>query len=87
VTLKFVWEEKYRGALLELSAEELQQRIDAARNAIEQRVEELERTGESSAEEQQAIDDAIRALRVLARTECQGGRPPEFVLSKSESVS
>jgi len=87
LNLKFGWEEKYREALLELSPEELQQRIDAARRAIEQRIEALGRTGESSGEEQRAIDDAMRALRVLARTECQTQRAPAGACSQSESRS
>jgi hypothetical protein len=85
--MSFAWQEKYREALLALSPDELQRRIEAARKAIEQRVEERARTGDTSGEEQQAIDDAIRGLRVLARTECQTQNPERSVVSPGESAS
>jgi len=65
------WQELYRAALLEVQPEELRRRIGAAENAIGQRLEELKQTGSHSSEEQQAIADALRTLRVLAQIECQ----------------
>jgi hypothetical protein len=87
VTLKFAWEEKYWEALLEFSAEELHHRIDVATKAIEQRVEQLRHTGQGSGEEHRAIDDAKRVLRVMARTECHGGRSTKPVSAQSELAS
>jgi hypothetical protein len=87
VTLKFAWEEKYREALLELSAEDLHQRIEAATEAIEQRAEQLSLTGQNSGEEQRAIDDAKRLLSVLARTECQEGGSTKPVSAQTELAS
>jgi len=87
VTSRFAWEGKYREALLELGPEELQPRIDAARRAIEQRLEELGRTRENCGDEQRAIDDAMRVLRVLAKTECQVRSPVEPVMTRIESAS
>ena len=66
------WRELYRAALLEVEHEELRRRIDEAEKAIYQRNEELKRSGSHSGEEQQAMTDAIRALRLLAQTECLG---------------
>jgi hypothetical protein len=76
VTIKFVWQEKYTEALLELNREELPRRITVAEEAIYQRIEELRHSGMSSTEERCAIDDALRGLRVLARSESQPRRPP-----------
>ena len=86
MTLKFAWQEKYAAAMLELSREELPQRIDAAEKAIYQRVEELKDAGAGFAEELWAINDALRALRALAKTECphrasQTGAPRSGVAS------
>lgn len=69
MTIKFAWQEKYTEALLELSREELPRRIDAAEKAIYQRIEELKYPGFNSTEERCAIDDALRGLRALARSE------------------
>jgi ATP/maltotriose-dependent transcriptional regulator MalT len=49
----------------------MQRRIDAAEKAISQRSEELKQSGNESIEEQQAMADALRALRLLARAECR----------------
>jgi hypothetical protein len=88
LTLKFGWEEKYREAILALSPEELQQKIFAARRAIEERIAELlRRSDESSGEEQRAIGDAMRALRVLDRSECQSQTALEYASVKSELPS
>jgi hypothetical protein len=81
------WQEKYREALLESNPEELQRRIDAAGRAIQKRIEELGESAGSSSEEQRAVEDALRRLRVLARTECrtQGLMQPGLVESKAAS--
>ena len=70
MTMNLSWQELYRAALLEVQPEELRRRIGAAEKAIGQRIEELKQAGSHSSEEQQAIADALRALRVLAQTEC-----------------
>jgi hypothetical protein len=77
VTNKFAWQEQYTEALLELSREELPRRIDAAEKAISQRIEELKFAGFSSTEERWAIDDALRGLRALIRSENQRQRSPK----------
>ena len=87
MTLKFAWEEKYREALLESSAEGLDERIEVASKAIDQRVEQLRHTGQDSGEEQRAIDDAKRVLRVLTRTECQPGCSTKSVSAQTELAS
>ncbi len=79
------WQELYRAGLLELRPEELRQGIDAAEKAIQQRIAELRQSESSSAQEFQALEDALRGLRVLTVTECQ---PSELSdLAKSEVAS
>ncbi len=69
---KYSWQEFYEAALLELRPEALQQRINEAEKAIQQRIAELRRNDSSSAEEEgHALDDALRMLRFLASTECK----------------
>jgi len=82
-----LWEERYREALLELSPEELPRRMDVAEKAIQQRIEELERAGVGSSRERQAIEDALRGLRVLAKTERQTLRPIDSGLAGSKVAS
>jgi hypothetical protein len=77
LTMNFAWQGKYTEAMLELNREELPRRIDAAEEAIYQRLEELEHAPKTFAEELWALSDALRGLRVLAKTECQAGRSPE----------
>jgi hypothetical protein len=81
------WQELYRAALLELCPEELRRRIDAAEKAIQQRILELRQSESSSAQESQALEDALRGLRVLAITECQAQRSQLPDLAKSEVAS
>jgi hypothetical protein len=74
VTLNFGWQKEYTEALLELNRKELPWRIEAAEKIIYQRLEELKNAGAASTEELWAINDALRGLRVLAKTEC----PPQY---------
>lgn len=84
MTTKFVWREKYAEALLELSPEELPRRIDAAEKAIYQRIEELKCAGITLCEERCAIDDALRGLRVLVRSESRSRPSPRTDGPRSE---
>jgi hypothetical protein len=84
VTTKFVWQEQYAEALLELSHDELPRRIDAAEKAIYQRIEELKYAGVTVCEERCAIDDALRGLRVLARSESRSQLPPKTAGPQNE---
>ncbi len=87
MTMNPAWRGKYREALLEINPEELPRRIDAAERAIQERIEELGQSAGSSSEEQQAIEDALRRLRVLAKTECriQGPLEPGSIENKVAS--
>ena len=58
------WKKPYEPAILELDPTKLQQRISDAHQAILDRVEEP-RTRRPSDGEQQALNDALRNLRVL----------------------
>lgn len=73
------WQAFYRSAVLELCPEFLLQRIEEAERAIHQRTAELRRGDSSSEEERQALDDALRMLRLMARTE---GRSPQAMPSR-----
>ena len=64
------WQQLYQAALLEVRPEQLRQRIAAAEKAMEQRLEELKQSDPGSSDEQRAIADALRRLRVLADSEC-----------------
>lgn len=87
MTMSLGWQELYRAALLEAQPEQLRRRIDAAEEAICQRLEELRRAGPDSDEEQRAIADARRALRVLGQTECQPQGSLGAVVPQREVVS
>jgi hypothetical protein len=65
------WQELYRAALLEVELEQLRDRIDAAEKAIYQRSQEISQAGSSTKDEQAAMADALRALRVLVQCECR----------------
>jgi hypothetical protein len=81
------WQELYHAALLELRPEELRQRIDNAERAIQQRVAELRRNDSTSAGELQALDDALRGLKVLVSTECKPERSTCRGLAREEATS
>jgi len=81
------WQEKYAEAMLELNREELPGRIEAAEKAIYQRLEELKNAGASSAEELWVMNDALRALRALAKTECPPAHSKETNVLRSEVAS
>jgi hypothetical protein len=81
------WQELYRAALLELRPEELRQGTDAAEKAIQQRMAELRQSESGSAQDPQALEDALRGLRVLTITECQTQCSQLSDLAKSEVAS
>jgi len=80
------WQELYQAALLTLCPEELRQRIDEAEESIRQRIAELRRNDSCSGEEWQALDDALRGLRVLASTECKSPCPTPSGSVGSEAI-
>jgi hypothetical protein len=80
------WQELYKAALLELRAEELQLRINAAEQAIHERIAELKRSDIDPGEEQYAIADALRSLRILSETECKLQPSSEACVSRSEEA-
>jgi hypothetical protein len=59
------WKQLYAAAMLELDPTKLPQRIAAAYQAILERMEELHTR--SSDGEQQALNDAVRNLRILRK--------------------
>ena len=87
MTMNFDWRELYHAAMLELHPEELQQRIDDAEKAIQQRIAELRLDDSDSWEESLALDDALRGLRVLAGTECKSAQSALPGLGHGEATS
>jgi len=65
------WQELYKAALVELRPEELRLRIETAEGVMQRRLHELEQIGAGQSEELQALSDALRSLRTLARSECK----------------
>jgi hypothetical protein len=72
--MKYSWQASYRVALLEFRQEALRQRIGEAEAAIRQRMTELRQDDSASAEERQALQDALQMLRSLAMIECPAPR-------------
>jgi DNA repair exonuclease SbcCD ATPase subunit len=86
VSTNGAWQELYRAALVELRSDEMRQRIEDAKKAIQQRMAELRRDDSSCIEEAQALDDALRGLRVLASTECKPLRSPLSGLTQGDAA-
>jgi hypothetical protein len=85
--MNFPWVEMYQAALLEVHPEKLHRRIEAAEKAIHSRIEELGQSDASSLEEHYAMADALRALRVLTRTECPSPDPQKPAQAWSDQTS
>jgi len=61
----YKWYESYKAALLETDWSKMSERIQAAEAALSQRKREVELDHGGTAEENQAIADAMRGLAVL----------------------
>jgi hypothetical protein len=66
------WEDVYYAAIVETDYEKLGSLIDAAKSAIDIRLEEL-RLDDGAAEERDAISNAVRGLSVLQKEREQAG--------------
>ena len=62
---EYVWEQSYRAAILEIDDSKLPDHIRAAKHTIDTRLHELQMDHGGSAEERQAISDALTGLNVL----------------------
>jgi len=60
-----VWQELYKAAVLEADDEKLQERIQAAKAAIDARLHEMQLDHGGAPEERQAVSDALAGLNVL----------------------
>ena len=67
MTPEYGWHRFYEDAILETDQSRLPELIRLAHAAIDARIEHLKNDGHGAAEEQQAIQDAVAALRVLKR--------------------
>jgi hypothetical protein len=66
------WRELYQSAMVEIDPAELQNRIDVANKAMNQRVDELASRDDIEAiEERRQLSQALQGLRTLRRLECQ----------------
>jgi hypothetical protein len=61
------WKQIYQTAMLEFDGHEIEDKLDAAQVAIEQRKRELSAAATHHPEEWQEIEDALSGLRVLSR--------------------
>ena len=64
---RYVWEEVYKAAVLELDREKLPERVHAAKAAIDVRLHELQLDHGGTPEERQALSDALASLNVIRR--------------------
>ena len=64
---RYVWEEVYKAAVLELDREKLPERVRAAKAAIDVRLHELQLDHGGTPEERQALSDALATLNVIRR--------------------
>ena len=64
---KYVWEEPYKAAVLESNRGMLQERLHAAKAAIDARLHELQLDHGGTPEERRAISDALAILHVIRR--------------------
>ena len=62
---EYKWHEVYKAALLETDWSKTEERIDAAEAALHARKHEFDLNHGGTPEENQAIEDALRALGVL----------------------
>jgi hypothetical protein len=81
------WRQLHRAALLELNPEQLQERIEVAEKAIQQRMTELRQDDCGPDGESRELDDALRGLRVLAVTECKASWPTSHGFVAREATS
>ena len=64
----YSWYALFLNATLELDRTQVARRVDLARQAIDQRIDDLENKAELlSSDERQAIGDALSELRVVER--------------------
>jgi len=61
----YKWTEVYKAALLETDWTRMQERLKASETALRGRKQEFALNGGGSADENQAIDDALRSLITL----------------------
>lgn len=63
----YVWKESYKTAVLETDDTKLTNRIQAAKGAIDERLQEMQMDHVGTPEERQVITDALAGLNVLRR--------------------
>jgi hypothetical protein len=69
VETTYAWELLYQAAILETDDTKLPKLLEQARGAIDFRLREVASNGDSP-EEKQALEQALRALKVLRKERC-----------------
>ena len=67
MTTVYVWKGPYEAAILETNNETLPKRIQAAKAALDNRLQELQLDHGGTPEERQAIEDAVHDLNALRK--------------------
>ena len=67
IKTKYGWQERYATALLETDWSKIEEKIQAADNAIRVRLHEFSMNHGGTPEENQAIEDALSGLNVLRK--------------------
>jgi hypothetical protein len=63
----YIWQQSYQAAILETDDKRLPNRLHAAKDAIDNRLHELQADHGGTPEERQAITNALGGLNVLRR--------------------
>ena len=67
VTRRYSWEEIYEAAILETDFSRLPERVKAAQNAIDSRMQEMQQDHQGTPAERAAIQSALAGIRILKR--------------------
>jgi hypothetical protein len=73
--MTYVWHGAYKTAILETDCTKLQERLQSAESAIHERQHTLSMDHGGTAEERQAIADALNGMKVLRREAAEWKNP------------
>lgn len=64
---RYPWEDVYEAAILETERSRLPERIKAAQDAIDSRIEQFQQDHQGTPEERDAIGSALSGIRILKK--------------------
>jgi hypothetical protein len=78
-TVTYIWYEAYKSAVLETDWTKMQERLQSAESAIQERQHVLSMDHGGTPEERQAIADALNSMKALRKdaVEWQNQQPPD----------